>query len=197
MVVHARGFGTRSAVVVLLAVAALTLAAAIPTPVRADSFGTGTLGAGWLADNSAHSYCKTASLDADLHSLLDDVMTHSLGNSTDMTVHPETCQLQTDAWVYDADLPGVARGAYTCNSGQLIGNVCSSASVTVDPAQIRIGDFDADDFKKTFCHEIGHSVGLAHASNHTDCMRNGEIPAPIGQWKHYNAHHDGHINAQY
>lgn len=169
-----------------------------PSLVLADDFGTcDAPSVGCLADNAAHSYCKTSGLDADLHQLIDDVMLHSLHNSTDMTSHLQTCQLETDAWIYDADLPGNLRGQTQCNSGMLIGNVCSSYSVTVDPAFLRIGEFDNDDIKKTFCHEIGHSVGLAHGNGFTDCMRTGEIPDNSGQWKHYSAHHKSHINAQY
>ncbi len=114
-----------------------------------------------------------------------------------MTSELHACQLSTDAWVYDANLPGAVRGQYVCNSGQLIGNLCYSSSVTVDPAQLRIGSYDNDDIKKTFCHETGHSVGLMHGNFQVDCMINGEIPAPTSQWKHYSEHHIEHINAQY
>lgn len=179
-----------------LLIAALAMLA-MSVVVRADNFGTGPPATGWIADNGAHSYCRASGLDADLHGLLDDVMVYSLEGATDMTRHLEACQLSTDVWVYDADLPPGVRGQYGCNSGYLIGNVCSTASVTIDPALIRVGDFDNDDIKKTFCHEIGHSVGLTHGDFMTDCMINDEIPEPTGQWKHYNTHHKGHINAQY
>ena len=73
---------------------------------------------------------------------------------------------------------------------------CTHSHVTLDPAEINIGGLDEEDTSKTACHEAGHSVGLIHGGV-LDCMRNGEIPNGLEEWRTYEGHHRFHINSTY
>lgn len=66
------------------------------------------------------------------------------------------------------------------------GDVCRSYRLRFDGSNIT----SFDDWLQTTCHEIGHSVGLAHG-NESDCMgtRHDEP-----RFRIYDGHHVDHIN---
>lgn len=188
----------RRANLLLITVVALTVATTIRSPsAGADPFGGGPPDQGYQADSTTHTYCYGAGFNTDLRDEADYVMS-TLDTTTDMSDAFLTCApTSTDAQFFDANLPSGVRGRYTCTV--LSGNdICLAAELTVDPAQINIGDSDYYDRLKTFCHELGHSVGLQHGATKTDCMINGEIPDVGIQWRRYSTHHiDDHINPTY
>jgi len=178
-------------------VAALTLAATA-SPVLGDEFGTSDGDTGPFADSAIHEYCWGPGFDA----ALKDNATAAFVNldaQTDMSDSflPVCNVTTTDVWWFDADLPGTVRGQYKCVTWVVFDSICNSSDITLDPAQINIGDFDQLDTTKSACHEVGHSVGLTHITGGDDCMMNGQIPNENAQYQRYNAHHVGHINGRY
>jgi predicted Zn-dependent protease len=96
----------------------------------------------------------------------------------------DVCTSATDVvWKADSSLP--ARGSYIYLD--FVGSLCQRARVTINPTQLS-NDINR---RKTSCHEIGHSGGLAHADEHGDCMRNGAVSSGH---QSYNAHHVEHLN---
>lgn len=189
-------FGRRTAVLLVIAVSL-----AIPVPARADNFGTGPPNTGWLADSSLHTFCYSVALEPQYHDNANYAFYTSLDQATDMNVRDDTgssnCLTTADVFVFDANLAPGTRGTYRCV--YFVGGnppVCDHSEVVVDPAEIFIGVNDEEDLTKSFCHEIGHSVGLTHGGN-TDCMLNGEIPDAGVKWRSYDSHHKSHINTQY
>lgn len=180
--------------------AAVTVAAAVLVAVApqamADPWGTGTTDTGATPDGGSHAYC-TNELGAD--SLLPNinyVMTQALGAMTDATVVQHTlCDFlhpQTDVRWLEDDLTG-ASGFTICAAMNPDNNNCDRNDVTLDLASINVGSNDDDDQSQTACHELGHTVGLSHAT--TDCMMSGEPPSSATTWRTFDAHHRGHINA--
>lgn len=188
-------FGASSAAFRWLATSLTTLGLVLlsGTMSTADPFGIGGSTGGWRPDNFTHTFCHGPNLDVALFDNVDGRMSN-LDVQTSFTDSLVACDSATDVVFLDANLSGTLRGQYVCQ--QLIGSVCEDSEVTLDPAQLNIGDNDEHDTSKTACHEIGHSVGLTHGGT-TDCMRNGEAPSPPSSVNTtYDSHHVAHINAQ-
>jgi len=198
----------RLAVVALSAVAALGFA----IPASADPFGLDTptvnvSGVGAIPDNFDHTYCfDGAGWTPSLRTVVNTQMVN-LDSQTSYfdTLPPPPCFAQTDVWFQVTVLPAGVRGDWSCrlwgdgadgvpNSGD---ERCAGATVRIssDPL-VLTNDHQR---RKTTCHEIGHSVGLAHGTDTTtfwnDCMVSGAVPAGI-QWEQYNAHHIVHANSR-
>jgi hypothetical protein len=199
--------------VTLAAVAAIGVTA----PAMADPFGLDTptnnvIGVGAIPDNFGHTYCfDGAGWTTAWRNVVDSRMAN-LDAQTNYwdSFMGDTCWEGHDVWFQLAELSGTYRGDYWCqlwnngvdgipNSGD---DRCESARVRLDPNKLT----DDHQRRKTACHEIGHSVGLAHGdfggyppkySNeyYDDCMRNGAVPAGA-QWESYNAHHVAHANSR-
>lgn len=123
-------------------------------------------------------------------------MDEQLAAPTDATVTRQaTCHTtgtaRTDAIWLAGNLVGM-RGGTRCVS--MVNNICDSAHITLDFAELNLGTDDKEDRRKTACHELGHSVGLSHRDDAVDCMINGEIPSTASQWQNYGYHHRQHIN---
>lgn len=181
----------------------LTVGPWIVPPAFADPFGGcyGPDGAqGCQADPTPHTYCYGVGYDVGLQDEADYAMNNSLEADTQMNAfYQATCNpgALTDAVWTDADLEGNVRGRYICTSLDL-NSICRGSTIILDPAEINEGDNDWQDRYKTACHEAGHSVGLEHGENKTDCMINGEIPDTTIQWRRFSAHHiNDHINPTY
>jgi hypothetical protein len=111
-----------------------------------------------------------------------------LVQNTTMTKHHELCVYGgTDAILRDTAIVPV-RGSYVCDD--FSGSECTSAMVYINrgwfydtyaPSE-RYGQM-----RKTWCHEIGHSVGLRHHDD--DCMIEGDSTAST-----YTVHHIAHID---
>lgn len=115
----------------------------------------------------------------------------------------------TDMHIMDVDLPAGVRGSTSCTWSVSVS--CDRWDVKVDEAQIwddsvATGEPFRKNHGKTFCHEIGHSLGLDHYTKNQppaefggveDCMANGVVTA-ADIWQQYNWHHIGsHINNEF
>jgi hypothetical protein len=148
-----------------------------------------------------HTFCFASGFDATLEDEARFAMNTSLDRDTVMTADfASSCDEWTDVKWNDADLPGDTRGDSMCLDPLGIEGQakCYAARIRLDPDEINEGSDDAEDRKKTACHEVGHSVGLQHGDDKSDCMRNGEIPDTTAQWRTFNGHHIGdHIDPAY
>ena len=79
------------------------------------------------------------------------------------------------------------RGDYRCLNFNIYGR-CERALVRLNAELLT----NADNRRKTACHEVGHSVGLRHGGT-VDCMLNGPVNGPTYT---YSSHHIDHINAR-
>jgi hypothetical protein len=168
---------------------------AAPSPVRGDTFGNGPPNEGYQADSALHTYCYGPGFNDNLEGHADYAMGTSLDADTDIADSFVACDASTDAEWLDMNLTDGNRGVYICTA--LVGSICFSSDVILDPAEIDEGTNDFWDRAKTACHEAGHSVGLRHGGT-TDCMLSGEVPDTSVQYRRYNTHHRvDHINATY
>ncbi|MEX0983791.1 MAG: hypothetical protein WD096_01945 [Actinomycetota bacterium] len=182
----------------------MTAGAAGVPQASADPFGGCSVatGEGCRADSNIHSYCYGAGFDASLEDEAEFAMNISLDRDTLMSdLFSATCDpASTDVKWLDANLGG-SRGEYICLepfTPYEPDGICFVARIRLDPDQINIGSNDAEDRKKTACHEVGHSVGLQHGDDKTDCMINGEIPDTSATWRTFNGHHiAAHIDSYY
>lgn len=145
----------------------------------ADDWAVGPPEAGWAPDNSQHTYCNGGDFTHPRGQQAAVQAGDNLDRQTGMTVDKFGCTSNTDAvWIQDTD--GSGDGEYLCRNRS--GSTCFSATVAIRYA----GMSSDNDWKQTACHELGHSVGLRHATN--DCM--GTDPNLLV----YSAHHVDHIN---
>ncbi len=176
----------------------------LAAPASSDPFGgcSTATGEGCRADSTAHSYCYGAGFNASLEDEADFAMQTSLDRDTVMSdLYVAPCDSSTTDVIWKDGYIDGARGRYECLSpfvGYEPDGICFVSRVTLDPDVINQGSNDAEDRKKTACHEVGHSVGLQHGDTETDCMINGEIPDTTAQWRTFNQHHiEDHINVYY
>ncbi len=200
----------------LVAVSAGLLASlALAAPAQADPFGLdlpgkNVSGVGGIPDNFTHTYCFngggwTAAWQNLVHGRMANLDTQT--SYTDQWPQPGPCADITDVYFQLSTTAtlGTTRGDYRCrlwNNG--VDGRPSSGDERCESAIIRInsstGVLTSDhQRRKTICHEIGHSVGLAHGTDTTtfynDCMLTGAV-AEGTQWEQYNLHHRNHANSR-
>lgn len=168
--------------------AALLVAVSIGIPVgiaSADLYGTGGSDVGRRPDNHDHDWCwstgwpgSTWSTDANTrHANLDSQT--SFGGGTN-----QTCDSGTDVYWKAASI--TQRGTYVCDDFN--GTTCDNASVTINTNTSILAA--GDQRRKSMCHELGHSGGLAHYSGTAyDCMVSGSSTL-----KTYRTHAVTHLN---
>lgn len=149
------------------------------------------------ADNGAHSYCFNGSMTQARKDVVYWAMSR-LDATTDMTVSSEVCNLKTDVWWSQRDLPGSVSGSYDC-AYYAGAHKCDTAEIYLDFGEIDKGGDDWYDARQTAMHELGHSIGLGHHSPgaHQCAMYDGEVPGRDIKWRSYHSHDIGHINAAY
>ncbi|HVQ96310.1 MAG TPA: hypothetical protein VMU51_35155 [Mycobacteriales bacterium] len=186
----------------LLACVALAVAGALGVAgtASADPFGLDTPthnepGVGSIPDSTIHTFCFsgagwTAAWQAIVNSrmLNLDVQTVYEGATV-------ACDAATDV-TFELNSTMGARGDSRCVTWNAVG-FCDAAIVRLNSnAAVLPNDHQR---RKTACHEIGHTVGLAHgddtATFWNDCMLSGTVAAG-NQWEQYNAHHVAHINSR-
>jgi hypothetical protein len=169
-----------------------------PTQVSSDAWGDNIPGngVGWPPDGGSHWYCYGTGFDTDLEYNADWAMEQSLESQTDaVSQYRATCNFWVDVTFLDAALnPGVL-GTTSCEDWDPVRYECGASDVRLDPAQINVGVNDDYHQSMIACHEVGHSVGLAHANN--DCM-GGQEPDPNDATDyHYSAHHKDHVDGHF
>lgn len=140
-----------------------------------------------FANNSTHVFCynNLGSVSVDV---ADDARINALGEPTNMTTDRDCGVPRVDVVVTDSDYgPTGWRGAYSCRFLDDANN-CGNSDVYVNLYYVS----DADQRRKTMCHEFGHSVGLRHDTD-SGCMQSGSSTA-----RRYTDHEEmDHINARY
>lgn len=173
------------AIGVLLATGAVVHSGA--TPASADTYGGCYNGAteGCIPDNYRHTWCFATSMDdgprlraAALYAML------NLQDQTRYTAAAESCGAGTDI-LFTRSRVINARGEYICLNRR--GDVCYQAAVQLNPDQLH----NRLNRRKTACHEVGHSVGLQHGRDKSDCMISGHITSGH---QRYSCHHIRHAN---
>lgn len=169
--------------VIVVSVVSLFLGSSIAS---ADSYGTGPPDAGRIPDNHDHDWCWSTgwpggSWDTDAttrHVNLENQTLFGGGSN-------QTCNSGTDVYWKAASIS--ARGMYVCDD--LNGSICDNASVTINTNTAILPS--GGERRKTMCHELGHSGGLAHYfGTALDCMVSGSLTLIS-----YRAHAVGHLDA--
>ncbi|WP_422772333.1 hypothetical protein ACN28C_04560 [Plantactinospora sp. WMMC1484] len=159
----------------------------------------------WYADSSGHAFCFAGSGWTTPYRDVVYWAMDRLGQPTDMTTllerngpSPGACVSGSDIQWYVWNLPAGTRGQTRC-ADWTSSNVCNSAVVDMDFAELDKGTDDWYDRRKTAVHEIGHTVGLGHhsPSAHDCAMISGEVPSRDMKWRTYHSHDIGHINGRY
>jgi hypothetical protein len=186
----------------LLACGALAVAGALGVAgtAGADPFGLDTPthnepGVGGIPDSTIHTYCFSG---AGWTQAWQDVVSSRMLNLDVQTLYegpPVACDAATDVTFQLSSTLG-ARGDYRCVTWNAVG-FCDAAIVRLNSSTAVLPNDHQR--RKSACHEIGHSVGLAHGTDTAtfwnDCMLSGTAPAG-NQWEQYNAHHIAHINSR-
>jgi hypothetical protein len=162
---------------------------------RADVFGPYSADSGPFADNYIHTWCEgLANYIPIWRDSMQDAMDYLDAQTVMTTGSPQTCNNSTDIWydVYGSDVLGYyVRGLSVCRIDLTSEGVCGSAVLAMNRDLLTT----YMDRRKTSCHEIGHTVGLAHSSQLTstsDCMISGNYTFTF-----LNSHHKDHINSRY
>lgn len=189
-----------------VAVVGTSLAAVfgVALPAAADPWGSGSANTGWDPDANPQTYCfRIGQLSAADRNRVHDTNNITDQNSQMNAVHLTNCTVDTDVWWGEVNL-GLYRGQYECITHS--GSTCLSSDVRMDTT-VLLGDgglggtYDSN-FRKTACHENGHSMGLTHYKvaafpdppfGQHDCMISGSVNND-GTWRVYAGHHKDHIN---
>lgn len=186
-------FGRRGRLSVASRIAAASWAIGVATagalfvslaPAHAANFG-GAAGFAY-ADNANHTfyYITTGSYK----SATEWGRINSL-NPTDMTSTVQTSSnVDTDVLVraVASGTAGPAASTSCITPGVIAGELCNQFRITWNSsyaARNAVG-----------CHEIGHTVALAHSTDAASCMRGGTAPATGSNWT---AHDRAHVNGRY
>ncbi|MEU7004534.1 hypothetical protein [Nonomuraea sp. NPDC046570] len=173
-------------------------------------------------DKASHSYCYTSSVSATSKSYIPGAMNYlnertaipgvSFHSSCDTQNSDGDGSPATDVAWFDMWVDG-AYGEATCKIRTASDSgVCDQAFVKLNTGTLNAAARPHQQYIKTSCHELGHTVGLNHYSalasppeppagdfsQPHDCMMSGDVdkmPDPTGSWLwQYNDHHVNHIN---
>lgn len=164
-------------------------------PGVADPWGTNTDDTGAHPDSNPHTYCfqDPGGYRADVN----DITDNALATPTDANISFHSwcdfsSQSETDVVWRQRDLSGTKRGTTYCED---FDTYCDQYYATIDYNYIvQSSTADAENVKKTICHELGHTVGLTHGADPGYCMISGEVGTDI-KWRRYAPHHkNDHID---
>ncbi|WP_344361154.1 hypothetical protein [Streptomyces gobitricini] len=162
----------------------------VTQPASANSFGP------TFADNKAHSFFFDDDLSKKQRSGMDWARKNSLA-PTDMTTSVNrTYNKQVDVWTYATWNPtGDQKNwyAWTTCVKRASGSKCDQFTIVFNHK------VPHSNYKSLSCHEIGHSVGLGHASGKNSSYSSANRSCMRGNPDHnYYAKHDkNHINGRY
>ncbi len=163
----------------------LLLDLTVAPPAGADPFGVGPQESGWLADNHDHDYCWSKGFTGSIRVRANEAMAY-LEASTDFEGGSlQSCDSGTDIY-FEREYLDNRRGYYRCFD-RSIGNICDRAYVRITSSSSVL---PASQWRKTLCHEIGHSTGADHHSSSAwGCMVSGSSTA-----EYYGGHTLLHMN---
>ncbi|MCC5578978.1 hypothetical protein IMZ11_25455 [Microtetraspora sp. AC03309] len=178
---------------------------------------------GIYPDKSTHSYCYTTSVPDSIRSYIPGAMNY-LVSATDIPGVPfqDPCDTKnsnedgdpaTDvawfqAWVQDGYGDATTCKVRTASQP----GWCDMRFVKINKAAVDAADDPHHQYIKTVCHELGHSLGLAHydadgglggipPGGEWDCMVSGHVTQPGAPpvsdpwiWQ-LNSHNKDHVNA--
>ncbi len=174
-------------------IVAIVLAAGFAKVAVADEWGSQDSNTGAHPDPDPHGFCYFSSVSDDLKSGITAAEWNALDPAQANVNYDSSCNLsgsgETNVVWRQGNLANGTTGQEICEDYD--GSYCDQYYLTVDLAEVNEGSNDERDEEQTACHELGHSVGLSHASN--DCMMSGEPPADL-QYRRYSDHHRSHIN---
>ena len=160
------------------------------SPALADSYGYCYPPTGCRADNFEHTYCFGATMAGNgFQSAAGYGMTNLVNQTRFIKTFMANCSANTDVVFKRNDDMYPYIGRYNCLDWVGTTNKCNRARVEFNGSLLK----NTLNKKKTACHEIGHTGGLAHSGNANDCMINGLVSSGH---VHYNAHHVAHLNHQ-
>jgi hypothetical protein len=168
------------------AAAVIVIFAAGTAPAHANPFGTCNTNVRCIPDAGDHTYCFESSMT----SAFQYHATNSMSYVAAYTIYGVAkigCSGVTDVRFAEANLGSATRGDYSCLLLTLANN-CETSKVRLNPVLLT----DGNNRRKTACHEVGHSLGLAHGGT-TDCMLSGPVSTSVAN---YTAHHIAHINSR-
>ncbi|WP_262387153.1 hypothetical protein [Streptomyces sp. TRM49041] len=170
--------------------AALTLTA---QPASANSFGP------LFADNKAHSFFYDDDLSSKQRSGMDWARKKSLAGPTDMTTSVNrSYNKQVDVWSYATWNPtGDQKKWYAWTT--CVKRVSGSSKKCDQFTIVFNNKVPHSNYKSLSCHEIGHSVGLGHASGKNSSYTSANRSCMRGNPDHnyYSKHDKKHINGRY
>lgn len=193
----------RAAATLALTLVASAAVMGAGAPAQADNFG-GCYGPltdqGCVPDNFNHWYCYDESVGAISQTYRTQIVAAMVwlhdNTSYDQFFEPNgVCNTVSDVvWqVTTAVAPN--RGDYACLSFNSAGR-CEQARLRLNPNLLT----NTANRRKTACHELGHSVGLAHGQfgastpeYYDDCMRTGSVNNET-RFQQLNLHHRTHAN---
>lgn len=196
-------------------------------PATADPWGGHSEDGGppYWPDKSTHSWCYTSSVTATVKAYVPGALNY-LYNSIDIPGIPQhpSCDTQnsnqdgdpaTDVAFFEAWIGTGVVGTIKCRVRTASdSSVCDQHHLYIGSEVINATSMPHQQYIKTVCHELGHTVGLYHyapigggvTTGAHDCMASGDVAilsqaayiGNLGTWLHtYNAHHLGHINAEW
>lgn len=171
----------------MIALAPWSVVLVMALSASGDDYGTGPPNVGYMPDSSLHTYCLDEGYTGNNAEDAANNKMANLVNQTNMSKDRDpSCTGPTDAKFRIANLTSNVDGQFVCL--ERAGNVCFSYALRFDRSNIS----SDDDWAQTACHEIGHSVGLAHlAPNRDDCMDSRDSEP---RFRRYDDHHVDHIN---
>jgi len=192
----------RSRITALTAAGVLIAGLFSAPSASADPFAGGPPTSGYRADNAGHDYCTIVAWPLDWGTPFVDAMIN-LDNQTDMyDLYSGSCGSQTDVQAERSSnqyMPGT-RGSYQCLTF-VSARVCDTGRLEMNVNLVT----DYTQRRKTFCHEIGHSIGFPHytsagagviAGENNDCMKSGTVSGEQW-WIEYSQQHRDHANIAY
>lgn len=156
---------------------------------RADPYAIGYPTGGFEPDDKLHYTCFVHAFSAGFSDEFLDAVAFIEDNSGGIvhTYYVSCSDSRVDV-IADQYLEGGDRGQYVCQTFNGSGE-CDVAAISLN-ADFFYSEYEGDmlgwQVRKTWCHELGHSLGLTHAND--DCMVSGDSTVST-----YSGHHGYHI----